>query len=86
MVNSNLERLLGLAFPDKAMGRVARNLYMNNSFETLLAIIDTEITGCYLQTAEATSDTQKDILINRLENLELLKVEVSCIIEGEEQE
>lgn len=86
MVNSNLERLLGLAFPDKSMGRVARNLYMNNSFETLLSIVETEITGCYLKTTETASKTQKDILINRLENLELLKVEVSCLIEGEEQD
>ena len=90
MGNSNLERLLRLAFPNKHMGRTVRNLYMTESFHTLKSIIAKEIESCKIsiEAHEYSSpdhdETQR--LIKRLDNLEMLEVEISYLINSRPEE
>jgi len=89
MGNSNLERLLGASFPDKHMGRTVRGLYMKGSFHTLQSIVKQEIKAC---ASSIESDEFKDKptsvqkCLDRLDNLELLNVEISYLLNSRPEE
>lgn len=90
MGNSNLDRLLGISFSDKHMTRTARNLYLNESYHTLISIINKEIETCVNKLSDIEGDPTLQSLSNklstRLNNLEMLQVEVSYLLNSHPEE